>query len=112
MANLSLDPTFYDPEKIRNTEDDEIHEVFLNFGFPIGAAVNNRRLILPRAPLVQSPSTWGVTDCARDCDDKGCWCTHVVELPPKKTIQVVLMAYSGAKLGHPVHIHGHSFQVC
>ncbi|XP_031570019.1 laccase-4-like [Actinia tenebrosa] len=111
VSNLSLDTSFYEPEKIPNTKDDDVHEVFLNFGFPMGSAVNNRRMITPRAPLFQSPSTWGLTNCARECDEKVCWCSHVVELPPKKTIQVVLMAYKGAKLGHPVHIHGHSFQI-
>ena len=112
MSNLSLDTSFYDPEKIPNTKDDEVHEVFLDFGFPKGGAVNGRRLILPRAPLVQSPSTWGLTPCSRDCDEEVCACTNVVDLPAKKTIQLVMAAYSGTnRYSHPIHIHGHSFQV-
>ncbi|XP_048577660.1 LOW QUALITY PROTEIN: L-ascorbate oxidase [Nematostella vectensis] len=111
VSDLRLDKTYYDPEVIDNQPErnDDVHEVFLNFGFPIGSSVNARRFISPRAPLFQDPDTWGLTDCAKACSDEGCWCTHVVELPPGKTIHLVLNSYNNAKSA--VHVHGHSFQV-
>ena len=105
------------------TRDKQIFEIFLNFGFPIGSSINYLRNVMPRAPLFQNSSTWGKTQCSSDCVDKGCFCTNVVDIPPNRNIQMVLTSNLLANTDkngtinvistmlHPVHIHGHSFQV-
>jgi len=98
------------------TDSEDVHEIFLNFDFPIGSSINHHRNVLPRAPFSQGQSTLGTNPCPSDCADKGCLCTHVIDLPAKKTIQLVMTAHSkvnadAVPMHHPVHIHGHSFQV-
>lgn len=124
ISDLRLDTNIYDAKvDTTNTPNSPIFEIFLNFGFPIGSSINKIKNVMPRAPLFQEPSTWGTEPCSSDCSDKGCLCSHVIALPPNRTIQMVLTSntlISTEKNGtinvittmhHPVHIHGHSFQV-
>ena len=100
---------------VRDTTD--VVEYFLNFAFPVGSSVNARRFLLPSSPL----STDGVVgdhvvQCDDDvCDHEGCACTHILDIPYNKTIQLVLanLVPEGQKVfgHHPIHIHGTSFAV-
>ncbi|EDO32220.1 predicted protein, partial [Nematostella vectensis] len=49
-----------------------------------------------------------------------CRCTHVINIPANRTVQLVMTSYGlvnprdmrHSSMHHPVHIHGYSFQVC
>jgi len=53
------------------------------------------------------------TECDRSAfPHEPCECTHVLDLPFNRTVQLVLTNLGIAGFGmHPVHLHGHSFQV-
>ena len=53
-------------------------EVFLDFGFPIGAAVNGYRFVSPKNHLYSDQSV--VKSCQEDekCQDNPCYCTHII----------------------------------
>ncbi|KAI8514095.1 hypothetical protein Bbelb_084190 [Branchiostoma belcheri] len=94
-------------------EDDDVVEYFLNLGFRVGSNINGHRFVPSTAPLYQSPSTNMITPCPTDC--QGCKCTHILNLPFNKTIQLVLAGYITTSTGFPahhnVHIHGYTFDV-
>ena len=79
-------------------------EKFLNFGFE--PSINNRRFHYPEAPpLTQPPSQSRMLACDdAQCDvaafpKEPCECTHVLDLPFNRTVQLVL-----TNLGAPVII--------
>lgn len=117
LADLHLDTRVHSTKE--TLDDKDVHEVFLNFDFPIGSSINHHKNVLPRAALFQEPATWGTTPCPDDCEEKGCLCTHVVNLPANKVVQMVLVsnrkilanAAQVIPMHHPIHVHGHSFQV-
>ncbi|XP_048588242.1 laccase-4 isoform X2 [Nematostella vectensis] len=117
VTQLKIDTAFHDPEEIEPGED--IFEVFLNFGFSIGSSINMRKNVMPRAPLFQKQSTWGTTPCPEQCSVHGCRCTHVINIPANRTVQLVMTSYGlvnprdmrHSSMHHPVHIHGYSFQI-
>lgn len=91
-----------------NTEVDE--EIFLNMAFSVGPSINRRRNIMPSAPLYQDPSSWAL----KPCEGKyGLSCSHIINLQPNKTVQLVLTGniFSGFLAHHNMHIHGHSLHV-
>ena len=87
------------------------------------SAINGRNFILPSMP----PQTQGVSqteicqvDSSVSCSTPGtkCRCTHLVDIPESNDyVEFVFNAVSvdsvgnGSGFGHPVHLHGHSFQV-
>lgn len=102
------------------TQDDKEEvdeEIFLNMAFFVGASINRRRMVMPSAPLFQDPSTWALTPCEDSFD---VLCSHIINLPLNKTVQLVLMSNiftrlhdgnGGNRVHHVMHIHGHSFRV-
>ena len=120
IATLRMDKTReLDVINVEEKQADE--EIFLNMAFFVGSSINRRRMIMPTAPLFQNPSTWGLTPCKNDYD---VFCSHMINLPLNKTVQLVLMSniftrlYEGTshsnggfKVHHAMHIHGYSFRV-
>ena len=50
-------------------------EVFVDFGFPIGASVNGYRFAHPKNHMYSNEAV--IKDCGADeCQDKPCYCTH------------------------------------
>ena len=93
---------------------------FINFNFEGDSetsSVNGRNFILPSFP----PQTQNVSfqkndikcDLTSDCNPSTleCLCVHVIDIPKDKTIQLVLSAIGKWTNSHPIHLHGHSFQV-
>lgn len=117
LSELKYDTSIDSSKKPLDEQD--VHEMFLNFAFPIGSSINHHRNVLPRGAMFQEPSAWEATPCPSDCEEKGCLCTHVINLPANKIIQLV-MTSNRKTIGnehqllpkhHPIHIHGYSFQV-
>uniref|UniRef100_A0A1X7UMW5 Plastocyanin-like domain-containing protein n=1 Tax=Amphimedon queenslandica TaxID=400682 RepID=A0A1X7UMW5_AMPQE len=108
--------------------------LFFNFGFEgisQTSAINARNLKLPSSPpaLYETPENLYEETCKNlDTDwqcnqiasipDSNCYCSHVVNVSSDHTIQLVISATgpNTTQLGnflfaHPVHLHGHYFQV-
>ena len=117
-------------------EDDMI---MLNFAFGGSGgtpSINGRNLVMPSSPLtvlnssdlddIEEREFCKNLNVSSECDSTdivkpGCMCTHVIEIPYNHSIQMVFSAvgpnlnpneaantFSGS---HPIHIHGHQFQV-
>jgi len=89
-------------------------EVFVDFGFPIGASVNGYRFVNPKNHLYSSEAV--IKGCDREeCLDKPCYCTHFIDLPPNKTVQMVLSNIVDPNRlhgkHHTIHLHGHDFVI-
>ena len=122
VSELRLDSSRYEGDISKEREDVDV-ELFLNLLFLIGSSINSRRMVMPRAPLFQEPSTWQLVPCTQECAKTGCRCSNVVSLPANKTVQLVIMSdiFAGfqegtvpgseSKAHHPMHLHGHSFRV-
>ena len=92
----------------------------LNFNFDgetFTASINGRNFILPAHP----PQTQYEDFMSKDnrCDRNvncnpfslSCLCTHMIDLPYMKTIQLVLTNRGKTAFPHPIHVHGHTFHV-
>ena len=101
-----------DSEDLRKKVDGVDKEVFLDFGFPIGASVNGVRFVTPKNHMYSDQAV--IQNCNVDeCQDKPCYCTQIVgkffwcsyamlgdtcfdfketflDLPPNKSVQMVL----------------------
>ena len=52
-------------------------EVFIDFGFPIGASVNGYRFVSPKNHLYSDQAV--IQDCnIKECHNKPCYCTHFI----------------------------------
>ncbi|XP_066269568.1 uncharacterized protein [Branchiostoma lanceolatum] len=102
-----------DHEHSRKTEASDVTEIFLNFNFIIGSSINGRRFIGPTSPLHQNSTTATVPCDEEECLRSGCRCTHIIDIPYDKTIQLVMYNTFAptSQTHHAVHIHGHAFQV-
>jgi FtsP/CotA-like multicopper oxidase with cupredoxin domain len=94
-----------------------VEEIFLNFGFE--PSINNRRWAPPAAPpLTQPASEAEMVQCNdTECDlsafpNEPCECTHTRSIAFNTTVQLVLTNLGIGAFGmHPVHLHGHHFEV-
>ena len=86
-------------------------EVFLNFGFsPL--AINNRRFVQPKAPPLSQPEAADMIECSSECDHTPCSCTHMQSFPYNTRVQLVVTNIGPHGYGmHPMHLHGHHFEV-
>lgn len=123
-------------EELPDVKPDE--RLFLNFGFEgthQTSSINARNLVLPSSPLsILNSSELSVMEEQEYCkglDDpavcgnaidsllaRDCQCTHVRSLEYNSSVQMVLSGVSPNpsyhdtyKSTHPVHMHGHQFQV-
>lgn len=101
-------------QELAKTVKDIDLEVFLDFAFPIGATVNGFRFILPENHLyAKNPLDW---KCSwRKCRDKACYCSHTIDLPYNKSVQLVLTNIGDKTEAHghhhSIHLHGYDFVV-
>jgi hypothetical protein len=92
-------------------------EPFLNFAFPgsdvTPVSINGVEFAFPTVSALSQPT--GITEqCLKaDCgEQKICSCTYSKELNHNDTIQFVFVNMGRGKgWSHPIHMHGHSFQV-
>uniref|UniRef100_A0A8W8NX73 Uncharacterized protein n=1 Tax=Magallana gigas TaxID=29159 RepID=A0A8W8NX73_MAGGI len=87
---------------------------FLNFGFPKEkeySSINGKKFIWPTVSALTQPSELN-TSCA-NCDaETSCECTHALNLKSGSEIIMVLSNIgTGAVITHPIHMHGHTFEV-
>lgn len=96
------------------------HRIFFNFNFEglgEGSSINGRKFILPPAPPQTQPTDF--MEQAEQCDiekscnphTSDCTCVHVRSIPYKETIQFIFSSIGKSANSHPIHLHGHSFQV-
>ena len=94
-------------------------EIFFNFAANgrgmMTPAVNGRNFVFPTGSLQTQPNTT-LDRCALgpiNCTRRGeCVCTYVYNLNNAyQTVQLVLSALDPPGMEHPIHLHGHSFQV-
>ena len=92
-------------------------EIFLNLNLGFGPSINHFSFRDPRVPLFKRK---GVVDQLTPCDTAqcagiGCACTHIIDLPQNKVVQIVLTGYEPSfkpnAFIHPVHLHGFTFAV-
>ncbi|KAI6650315.1 L-ascorbate oxidase-like [Oopsacas minuta] len=103
------------------TDNDHLFFWNLNFeGEGFSGSINGRRFVLPPYPPQVQQTQFGqysdVCDDNQDCsahpsNQYGCICTHQVEIDYDKTVQIVVSAEGRFLNSHPMHIHGHTFQV-
>ena len=93
---------------------------FINFNFEgesQTSSVNGRNFILPSFPPQTQNDEFQNNDIkcdlTADCNPSTleCLCVHVIDIPKDQTIQLVLSAIGRWTNSHPIHLHGHSFQV-
>ncbi|KAI0210646.1 Laccase-1 [Lamellibrachia satsuma] len=99
-------------EEQEGLADDDVIEHFLNFGFATGSSINTRRFSGPTVPFYQDYVSHSRPCSDQDCS-RGCHCTHMLQLPYNRTVQLVLLNYISGKFlaNHPIHVHGHGFSV-
>ena len=93
---------------------------FINFNFEGDSqtsAVNGRNFILPSFPPQTQNEEFRkketICDLKVDCNPSTpeCSCVHVIDIPHRETIQIVLSAIGAYHNAHPIHLHGHTFHV-
>ncbi|XP_059146111.1 uncharacterized protein LOC131933346 [Physella acuta] len=96
---------------------DSVEEVFLNFAFPGDAytpgSVNGREFVVPPVSSLTQPQDITSHCQPNQCgEDRRCACTYTIDLVYNKTYQLILLNMGKGKgFSHPIHLHGHSFQV-
>ena len=96
--------------------DTDYEEHFLNFGFINGPSINSRNFKDATSPLLQEGAVEGYTTKCDDelCDQKGCKCTQILDLPKDRTIQIVMTNLGPNRDSfqhHPIHFHGTGYAV-
>ena len=93
---------------------------FINFNFEGDSqtsSVNGRNFVLPSFPPQTQNQDFQKNDIKcdlkADCNPSTleCLCVHMIDIPKDETIQLVLSAIGKWNNSHPIHLHGHSFQV-
>ncbi|XP_061185077.1 uncharacterized protein LOC133193118 [Saccostrea echinata] len=93
-------------QETRNSE-----TFFLNFAFVGGPSINGRKFIPPTIAALLEPDEVD-TKCEGCVDESPCSCTHTIDLSyEKEIIMVFLNLGKGGSLNHPIHMHGHTFEV-
>lgn len=86
-------------------------QFFLNFAFVGGPSVNGRKFIWPTvSALTQNDEV--DTNCDKCKDEGACACTYAITLPyESEIIMIFLNLGKGGSVHHPIHMHGHTFEV-
>ena len=109
-SNKAAQPLNFD--LVSRSQELTIH--FLNFGFPKPknySSINGRRFIWPTVSALSQPSELD-TSCSKCDSETSCECTHSLTLKTGSEIIMVLTNVgSGSFISHPIHMHGHTFEV-
>ncbi|KAI6657336.1 L-ascorbate oxidase-like [Oopsacas minuta] len=108
--------------EVPSSDPTESNTHFLNFNFAGEAGsstINGRNFIFPPAPPVVQRDLFNeqaqICDNSISCDPfniDDCLCTHVLTLDYNQTVQLVVSSIQpGDHFLHPLHIHGHTFQL-
>jgi len=113
---------FETEDKIPSNEIKDENQFFFDFSFRgngESAAINGRNFVVPSGSLQTHPDQvmyenvceLGAVNCAQSIEQ--CICTQIINLTNSfGTIQFVISAIGdGGLTYHPIHLHGHSFQV-
>ena len=93
---------------------------FINFNFEGDSqtsSVNGRNFIFPSSPPQIQYDDFLANDIKcdlnADCNPstEECSCVHIIDIPQRETVQLVLTAIGAFDNAHPIHLHGHSFHV-
>ena len=101
---------------------DDNHLFFLNLNFEgegSSSSINGRNFLLPPYPPQTNRDLYNeyanICNNTQDCSDTSnsakCICTHRIVLEYNKTVQLVVSALGRFLNAHPMHVHGHTFQV-
>ena len=101
---------------------DDNHLFFLNLNFEGEGgtpSINGRNFLLPPYPPQTNRDLYNeyanICDNNQDCSDTAnsakCICTHRIVLEYNKTVQLVVSSLGNFLGAHPMHVHGHTFQV-
>ena len=101
---------------------DDNHLFFLNLNFEGEGdtpSINGRNFVLPPYPPQTNRDLYNeyanICDNNQDCSDTAnsaaCICTHRIVVEYNKTVQLVVSSLGNALGAHPMHVHGHTFQV-
>ncbi|XP_062575775.1 uncharacterized protein LOC134237656 [Saccostrea cucullata] len=103
-----LKTTFKEPnEKVLRSSD----TFFLNFAFVGGPSINGRKFIPPTTAALLEPEAVD-RKCEGCGDENSCSCTHTIELSyNKEIIMIFLNLGKGGRKNHPIHMHGHTYEV-
>ena len=114
-----LNPT---PDSELPSVDADVEYIF-NFAFENPqrtSTINGRNFIFPPAALQTQQGELNRDrkqfECKQEDDCKeGCHCLHILDIPYKKTVRIVVSTKGNSlfrrRFTHPVHLHGHSFHV-
>ena len=99
------------------------HRIFFNFNFEgrsLTSSINGRNFILPPAPpqtqeedFIEQAEVCDLNEACNPSSTSSCTCVHMRNIPYRETIQFVFSAIGNGRFNnsHPIHLHGHSFQV-
>ena len=101
---------------------DDNHLFFLNLNFEgegSSPSINGRNFVLPPYPPQTNRDLYNEyanicnnnQDCSDTTNSAKCICTHRIVLEYNKTVQLVVSALGRFLNAHPMHVHGHTFQV-
>ena len=101
---------------------DANHLFFLNLNFEgegTSPSINGRNFVLPPYPPQINRDLYeeysNICNNSQNCSDTAnsakCICTHRIVLEYNKTVQLVVSSYGNFLTAHPMHVHGHTFQV-
>ncbi|CAC5359431.1 unnamed protein product [Mytilus coruscus] len=109
-ARGNIDDEKFVVNDIQKSNEKALH--FLNFGFPRNkSSINGRVFRWPTVSALTQPSEVD-NDCNGCTDEEICHCSHSLNLRSGSEIVMVLLNLgNGAVISHPIHMHGHTYEV-
>ena len=91
--------------EVRQNQEKETY--FLNFGFAGGSSINSIRFKWPSVSAISQPSE--VVQCREGGHKR---CSHSLSLAKDANVTMVLLNLgTGSAISHPIHLHGHTYEV-
>ena len=110
---------FPSPPELLPSSEPDIEQV-LNFAFETRrhlSSVNARTFLLPVTSPQIFPDKIDSSSLCKSSDtcEGGCFCTNFLDIPYNQTVRLIFSSAGHAenrrKFTHPIHLHGHHFQV-
>ena len=94
MHITSLRSSVQNAEYAAILQDNDVHEIFMNFAFnAVGSSVNAHRFVKPASSPLYDRANTKTVPCTEDCYE-GCRCTNIIKIPANKTIQMVFSSFT------------------